>query len=83
MNSEADSASNSIRRQILRKLSTGPARPMQMARRTAWIWFVGCVAWIVDGGVSLHYHAVFHARLAFTVALVFLAAGFFYRSQKN
>ncbi|MGP8258949.1 MAG: hypothetical protein ACLQM6_03235 [Acidobacteriaceae bacterium] len=50
-------------------------------RKTAWIWFVGCAAWIVDGVVQLHVHAVLHAKLAFTVALLFLAAGLFYRRQ--
>ncbi len=49
--------------------------------KTAWIWFVGCAAWTVDGVVQLHVHALAHARLAFTVALLFLAAGLFYRQQ--
>jgi len=52
-------------------------------RRTAWIWFVGCAAWLVDSGVSFHFGAVARAQLALMVALVFLAAGFFYRSQKQ
>jgi len=52
-------------------------------RRTAWIWFVGCAAWLVDSGISFHYGAVPRAELAFMVALVFLVAGFFYRSQKQ
>jgi hypothetical protein len=52
-------------------------------RRSAWIWFVGCAAWLVDSGVSFHFGAVPRAKLAFMVALVFLAAGFFYRNQKQ
>ena len=52
-------------------------------RKTAWIWFVGCAAWIADGVVQLHVHALFHARLAFTVAIFFFAAGLFYRQQKQ
>ena len=52
-------------------------------RKTVWIWFVGCAAWIMDGVVQLHVHALLHARLAFTVAMLFLVAGLFYRNQKN
>ena len=52
-------------------------------RRSAWIWFVGCAAWLVDSIVSFRFHAVPRARLAFMVALVFLAAGLFYRNQKE
>jgi hypothetical protein len=52
-------------------------------RKTLWIWFAGCAAWLVDGFVSLRYHDQLHARLAFCVAMVFLAAGFFYRKQKD
>jgi hypothetical protein len=52
-------------------------------RKTAWIWFVGCAVWIVDGMVQLHVHALLHARLAFTVAMLFLAAGLFYRQHKQ
>jgi hypothetical protein len=37
----------------------------------------------VDGVVQLHVDALPHARLAFTVALLFLAAGLFYRNQKQ
>jgi len=50
-------------------------------RKTAWIWFVGCAAWIMDGVVQLRGHAILHAKLAFTVALLFLVAGIFYRRQ--
>jgi len=52
-------------------------------RWTAWIWFAGCVAWLADGAVSLHLHAQAHAQLALMVALVFLAAGLFTRSQRR
>jgi len=52
-------------------------------RRTAWIWFAGCAAWVADGIVSLRLRASTHASLAFMVALVFLAAGFFYRGQRR
>lgn len=52
-------------------------------RRSAWIWFVGCAAWLVDSVIGFHLGAMAHAKLAFMVALVFLAAGFFYRSQKQ
>ncbi len=52
-------------------------------KATAWIWFIGCAAWLFDAGVNLHYHAWLHARLALTVALFFLAAGLFYRQQKR
>jgi hypothetical protein len=52
-------------------------------RNSAWIWFVGCVVWIGDGLVQLHYHSLPRAKLAFMVALMFLAAGLYYRSQKT
>jgi hypothetical protein len=52
-------------------------------RNTAWLWFAGCAAWTVDGIVSLRLRSIQHAQLAFMVALVFLAAGFFYRRQKR
>ncbi len=52
-------------------------------RRLAWIWFAGFVAWMVDGFVSVHYRAWPHAQLAFMLAMVFLAAGFFYRQQRR
>jgi len=52
-------------------------------RRSAWIWFVGCAAWLVDSLISFHLGSVPRAKLAFMVSLVFLAAGFFYRSQKQ
>jgi hypothetical protein len=52
-------------------------------RRSAWIWFVGCAAWLVDSLINFHVGAVAHAKLAFMVSLVFLAAGFFYRGQKK
>jgi hypothetical protein len=52
-------------------------------RNTAWIWFVGCVAWLADGVIHLRLHALQHAQLAFMVALVFLVAGLFYRNQKT
>ena len=52
-------------------------------RKMLWIWFVGCAAWLVDGFISLRYHDQLHARLAFCVAMVFLAAGFFYRTQRR
>jgi hypothetical protein len=50
-------------------------------RKTAWIWFVGCAAWLVDGLIRLRLHAIPHAQLAFMLAMVFFAAGMFYRNQ--
>jgi hypothetical protein len=50
-------------------------------RKTAWIWFAGFAAWVFDGLISVHYHDWLHARLAFSVAMVFLVAGLFYRRQ--
>jgi hypothetical protein len=52
-------------------------------RNAAWIWFVGCAVWVGDGVVQLRLHAVAHAELALMVALVFLAAGYFYRQQQR
>ena len=50
-------------------------------RKMAWIWFVGCAVWVGDGVAQFRVHALAHAELAFMVALVFLAAGVFYRRQ--
>ena len=52
-------------------------------RQTAWIWFLGCAAWLADGLVNAHYRLWPHAKLAFTVALFFMAAGLFYSQQKK
>lgn len=52
-------------------------------RHMAWVWFAGFAAWLVDGLVSVHYHAWPHAELAFMVAMLFFAAGLFYRMQKR
>jgi hypothetical protein len=52
-------------------------------RNSAWIWFVGCAAWIMDGVVNLRVHSRPHAQLAFMVAMVFFVAGIFYRNQKT
>jgi len=52
-------------------------------QKSAWIWFVGCAAWIMDGVVQLHVHALRHAQLAFMVAMLFLVAGLYYHSQKQ
>jgi hypothetical protein len=55
--------------------------PNPMMRRTAWIWFLGFAAWLIDAFVSIHLNYWLHARLAVMVAIVFLAAGLFYRRQ--
>ena len=52
-----------------------------MLRKTAWIWFVGFVAWLGDALLSLRYHNLLHARIALVVAIVFFTAGLFYRRQ--
>jgi di/tricarboxylate transporter len=52
-------------------------------RKTSWIWFVGCAAWLMDGVVQLQVHAIPHAQLAFLVAILFLFAGIYYRQQKQ
>ncbi|WP_263383140.1 hypothetical protein [Granulicella arctica] len=52
-------------------------------RSTAWIWFLGCAAWLFDGAVNVHYQSWLHARIAFTIALLFLAAALYYRSQSR
>ena len=56
---------------------------MSMFKKTSWIWFAGCAAWTVDGVVSVSLHSRAHAQLAFLVAMVFLAAGVFYRKQSR
>ena len=51
-------------------------------RPLAWIWFLGCAVWLVDGGISVRLHAMQHAELAFLLSAVFLAAGLLYRQQR-
>jgi hypothetical protein len=53
----------------------------RMTRKTAWIWFLGFGAWIIDALVSVHFQNWLHARLALMVAIVFLTAGIFYRRE--
>ncbi|MHB1023592.1 MAG: hypothetical protein ACYC46_01435 [Acidobacteriaceae bacterium] len=45
------------------------------------IWFAGCVVWLIDCAVSLHYGSNAHAAVALVIAVLFLAAGIFF--QKN
>ena len=52
-------------------------------KKMAWVWFAGFAAWLIDGGVSVHYRNLPHARLAFMLAMLFLAAGLFYRQQRS
>ena len=52
-------------------------------RNLAWIWFAGFAAWVVSGMISLRQQHLQHAQLAFLVAMVFLAAGLFYRRQQR
>jgi hypothetical protein len=52
-------------------------------RKTLWIWFAGCAAWIIDACVSLRFHDWLHAKLALCVATIFFAAGLFYRQQQR
>lgn len=51
-------------------------------KKMAWVWFAGFAAWLIDGGVSVYYRDFPHARLAFMLAMLFLAAGLFYRQQR-
>jgi len=57
--------------------------PESGPRRFTWVWFAGCAAWSIDGIFWMRLHAVAHARLAFMLALLFLAAGMFYRNLKS
>jgi hypothetical protein len=52
-------------------------------RKTAWIWFLGCAAWLLNGVVNLRLQSLAQAKLAFTIAIVFLAAGLFFRQQRR
>lgn len=59
-----------------------PADDVQTGmRKTAWIWLAGTLAWTADGLVSLRLHSAQHAELAFLLALLFLVAWLFYRTQ--
>jgi len=48
-------------------------------QKSAWIWFVGCAVWLLDGVEQMHVHA----ELAFVLSMLFLVAGFFYSNQKK
>ncbi|HEY0264818.1 MAG TPA: hypothetical protein VGC07_09870 [Granulicella sp.] len=50
-------------------------------RSTSWIWFAGFAVWVFDGLVQIHYRAWLHARIALSIALLFLVVGLFYRKQ--
>jgi hypothetical protein len=78
-----DASKNQADRPFSRLPVRSTSRILLKMRNTAWLWFAGCIAWTVDGIVSLRLHSIQHAQLAFMVALVFLAAGFFYRAQKR
>jgi hypothetical protein len=52
-------------------------------RNTAWIWFAGFAVWVFSGAIALRQHSLQHAQLSFLVAMVFLAAGIFYRRQQR
>jgi len=52
-------------------------------QKSAWIWFVGCAVWLLDGVEQMHVHAQVHAELAFVLSMLFLVAGFFYSNQKK
>jgi hypothetical protein len=52
-------------------------------KSTAWIWFVGCAVWLMDGMLSLHYRALQHAQLAFLLAMLFFAAAIITRQQRR
>lgn len=49
----------------------------------AWIWMVGCMAWLFDGLLRAHLRDWTHAELAFLVAAMFAGAWFFYSRQPN
>ena len=52
-------------------------------KKFAWIWFAGFASWLIDGMISIHYRDWLHARLAFSLAMLFFAAGVFYRTQRR
>jgi len=52
-------------------------------KRTSWIWAAGCVAWTIDGLLSLRYPNKQHAELAFVMAALFAVAWAFYRQQRQ
>ena len=49
---------------------------------TRWIWYVGAVAWALSGLLSLHTHAWLHAKISLTLAILFLAAAYFFQTQQ-
>jgi len=51
-------------------------------QRTAWIWLVGALVWLLDGLANLARGTTAHAELAFLMAALFAAAWLFSRRQK-
>lgn len=56
---------------------------MRVPQWMQWIWFIGAAVWLIDGLIGVHYNNWLHARIALSVAVVFFAAGLFYRVQKR
>ena len=50
-------------------------------RWTRWIWYAGTGAWLLSGLAAVHLHHILHAKIAFTLALMFLAAAYFFQTQ--
>jgi hypothetical protein len=78
-----NSCHEAMHRAVIETNPLHSASNLKTMRKTAWIWFVGCAAWFVDGVAQLRLNALAHAQLAFLIAMVFLIAGLFYRSQKT
>jgi len=52
-------------------------------KNAAWIWFAGFAVWVIGGCIAVQRHAMQQAQMSFLVAMVFLAAGVFYRRQQR
>jgi hypothetical protein len=50
-------------------------------RNYAWVWLLGCVAWMVDTAINIAYRNPQHAALALIMAVLFGIAYAFYRIQ--
>jgi hypothetical protein len=46
-----------------------------------WIWFVGAAAWFFSALLSMHRHALAEGLLGAALAVLFLAAGMFFRRR--
>lgn len=63
----------------LGRLCAAAASQQKVQKFSQIIWFVGAFVWWFDAAVNLHYGARTHALIALGIAIMFFAAGVFFR----